>query len=213
MRRTIKACWRILAYGSIVTLLAFYLEPLWPLGDRRWLFAALAAIITMVIWEFYDHNPEGFRNSLRDRLTGISTWLRMNWEEVRIDDFEMPIRDAIMHMVEEIPHSFERSRYAETAAFERLHEKMCSGDIPVVGATGEFEAPTLIPLHKVRNLDPAEVVVPRNPSTPEGVRYSLVEKRLPEDGTSSGTPVSEYRNLRVRDWDVYRIWPKARRLR
>lgn len=85
---------------------------------------------------------------------------------------------------------------------------MCSGELLVVGRKGEAGALTRISRWKCRRLWPTEVVVPKNPSTPEGVRYCLVDKAA----ESPSEPLGEvqfrgFMGLRVRSQDLYKHWP------
>ena len=115
--------------------------------------------------------------------------------------FDMPIREAIKYLQRSIPHSYDSTGSADRKAFAALHEKMGSGELPVVGARRDFQAPRRISRKECQNLKAVEVVVPRwplNPAAPEGVRFSLV-------GIEQSRNV-EYRNLRVHSRDVHRIW-------
>ncbi len=114
---------------------------------------------------------------------------------------DMPIRDAIHHLVSTVPHSFDRSSYAERAMFKQIHQCMCNGDILARGATSEGGTLQKIPPKKCRELSPQEVVVPRVPATPEGIRFSLFDAKSQV----------EYSNLWVDSRDIYKFWPKIKK--
>ncbi len=124
-------------------------------------------------------------------------------KEDRDTPFDIPIRDAIHHLVLTIPHSFDRPSFAEQAMFKQLHHRMCNGSLSVVGTPGEIVGPQRIPPKKCRKLDPVEVVIPQSEAAPEGVRFSLVRY--------SDNVEVEYTALAVRSDDLYRIWPKPKK--
>jgi len=128
--------------------------------------------------------------------------------------FDMPIRDVIGHLEQTVPHSFDQSSSAERLAFKQLHERMCSGDLPVIGSTTAFGSPQLIPAAKCRELTPQDQAVPANPSAPQGVRFCLIQYLDPNwaddwDGLTQPKIVVQYTDLRVRSVDLYRLWPRT----
>ena len=128
--------------------------------------------------------------------------------------FDMPIREAIGHLEETVPHSFDRSGPAERVAFKQIHKRMCSGDLPVIGSTEAFGPPQVIPPAKCGDLMPEEWSVPANPSAPQGVRFCLTQYVDPKweegwDGVTQPQVVVQYTDLRVRSVDLYSLWPRA----
>lgn len=149
----------------------------------------------------------------------IVAWWKWPTLEARLfPPFDTPIRDAIHHVVSTVPLSFDRQSRAEYAAFERLHECMCSGELPVKGAPTEGEKLQKIPRSKCKELKPVETVVPRSLAAPEGVRFSLHRRQCIEElqdnpitrELAPGTDFIEYSGLMVRSCDLYRLWPKVR---
>ena len=123
-------------------------------------------------------------------------------------DFDVPIRDAIDHPYYTVPHSFNSSGKAERRFFPLLYEQMCEGNPPVVGAKGAGNAPKRISARQCRRLQPREVVIPKNPASPYGIRFNLIdESTMPEPLLEFSGPFG-FSGLRVRSRDLYRIWPK-----
>ena len=123
--------------------------------------------------------------------------------------FDMPILKAVDHLVRSSSHTFPKGREARHRAAQMLHEAMCAGTLPVVGSRGEFRERRRISARQCRGLRPQEVVVPRNPTTPLGVRLDLWDKSLNlELGVEHSDPIG-FTNIRVRSRDLYRLWPKA----
>ena len=128
--------------------------------------------------------------------------------------FDMSIRAVINYLAETVPHSFDRSSLSDRAAFKKLHELMCSGALPVVGATETFGVRQRISPEKCFELTQEEQVVPLNPASPEGFRFCLTsyaDKNWEHDWDGKTQPeiLEQYTDLRVRSEDVYRLWPKA----
>ena len=128
--------------------------------------------------------------------------------------FDMPIRQAIDYLETTVTHTFDRSSLADRVAFKKLHELMCNGSLPVVGATETFGVRRRIYPERCCKLTPEEQVVPQNPSSPEGVRFCLVDfadKNWKQnwDGKSQPKILETYMDLRVRSSDVYRTWPRV----
>ena len=122
--------------------------------------------------------------------------------------FDIPIRDAIIHAANSTDHSYGSPNLRDRHFFEQLHVAMCSGELLVVGREGEAGALTHISRWRCRKLRPLEMVVPRNPSTPEGVRYCLVDKEAEPPADSVGeVQFRGLMGLRVRSQDLYRLWP------
>lgn len=128
--------------------------------------------------------------------------------------FDMPIRQVIDYLGRTVTHTFDRSSLADRAAFRKLHELMCSGALPVVGATEIFGVRRRIPPEQCGELTPEEQAVPQNPSTPEGIRFCLIayaDKNWQQnwDGVTQPETLKKYTDLRVRSTDVYRLWPRT----
>ena len=122
----------------------------------------------------------------------------------RVSYFDVPILDAINHLVQTTPHSYQRSGQAELHFFRVLHRQMCSGALPVVGMQGEEGLPKRISRRQCKRLMPQEVVIPPNPTSPYGRRFSLIDSNIPSE---------RYLGLRVRSRDLYRMWPKNQAFR
>ena len=115
---------------------------------------------------------------------------------LRVSRFDMPMQEALDHIVGTDPHSFDSPQKAERHFFRLLHRDMCTGDLPVVGREGEFGTPKHIRARKCRKLKPTEVVSSVKPASPSGVRFSLVDDQP-----------TEFTALRIRSRDLYKIWP------
>ena len=64
-------------------------------------------------------------------VTGGVTW----WRERRLASlrhFDIPIRDAIIHVVNTTDHSYGTPSLRESLAFQALHKQMCDGKLQVV---------------------------------------------------------------------------------
>ena len=116
--------------------------------------------------------------------------------------FDVPIRDAVNHLVETNTHTFNSSGGAERYAFEALYKEMCAGRLSVIGMKGDFDAPERISACKCKKLR-TDVVL-----SPNGVIFSLIDQsKVPK-------PLVEFRGppgfigLRVRSEDLYGIWPR-----
>ena len=128
----------------------------------------------------------------------------------RVSCFYVPIRDAIRHVIHTTPHSYQNAQMAADHFFDVLYEQMCSGKIGVVGRKGEDGELKPINKRDCKRHTPSQVVVPPNPSAPEGVRYCLVDRTR----SLTRSPLQEvafdgFTDLRVRSRDLYRRWPKT----
>ena len=132
---------------------------------------------------------------------------RFGWVKIMrrppLDEFDMPILDAIRHILSTEAHSYGDQLLAERTAFSEIHKLMCSGKLAVVGAEIDFEPPMLIKPKKCKQLFPHEVIVPRNSTAPNGYVFALIDRR---DGDEI---VRYYRSLRVRSKQFYKHWPKV----
>ena len=120
--------------------------------------------------------------------------------DVAVQEFDLPIRDAIRHLGQTIPHSYRDSASADRHFFGLLHSQMCDGELSVIGRKDESGALEEIGALECKLLKPIEAVVPKNPATPLGVRFSLFDLHA--------DPPIEYSDLRVRKRDFFGIWTK-----
>ena len=142
------------------------------------------------------------------------TQIKDRAEELENASFDMPIREAINYLVRTAPHSFDRSSLSDRLAFKKLHERMCSGELPVIGATKELDVLRPISPEQCHELVPEEQVVPKHRSTPEGVRFLMIQYVDPDweddwDGLTQPQVVVKYTDLRVRSVDLCNLWPRA----
>ena len=129
----------------------------------------------------------------------------------RMQEFDVRIRDAIRHIIHTTPHSYQTAQRAADHYFEVLYEKMCSGRIRVVGRKGEDGELQPISKRECKRFMPLSVVIPRNPSAPEGWRYSLVDRdRPPTRSPLQDAVYVEFTDLRVQSRDLYKWWPKTK---
>ena len=54
----------------------------------------------------------------------------------RVRYFDMPIRDAVDHLVRTVPHSFNNSGDADRHFLDLMHRQMCSGRLLAIGTEG-----------------------------------------------------------------------------
>ena len=92
-------------------------------------------------------------------------------------------------------------------AFNALYNQMCKGKLPVIGSWGEGTPPRRIEARRCRRLMPVATIIPRNPTTPQGVRFDLVDKSSMAMLVEHDKPVG-FTGLRVRSRDLYRLWPQ-----
>ena len=148
-------------------------------------------------------------------LLGVSLAAAMSmavwdWRRARVDHFDIPIRDAIRHVIHTTPHSYQTAQMATDHYFEVLYDKMCSGEIGVAGRKGEDGKLNPIKKRECKRHRPSPAVVPPNPSAPEGVRYCLVARTRPLTlSPLQDAPFDGFTDLRVRSQDLYKHWPKT----
>ncbi len=123
-----------------------------------------------------------------------------------LHSFDMPIREAVDHYVRTFPHSYRDG--ADRHAFEVLHKAMCTGKLPVIGTKGERGMPKRLSLRQCRRLKPIRIFVPKNPASPQGVRFDLIDEAVVTDPLAETEEPIGYTGLRVRSSDLYRLWPK-----
>ena len=165
-------------------------------GQVTWLWWNYALIACGVLLAAYATLPS--------RILKCIHWLR---GDASVSDFSVPIRDAIIHAATTTPHSFNKSDLIDRHFFGLLHEKMCSGKLEVIGRKGESGTLEHISPRRCKLLTPEIVVVPPNPSAPEGIWYTLVDK-CASVPTLQETEFKDFLGLRVRARDLYRWWPK-----
>ena len=126
------------------------------------------------------------------------------WKEslpdVAAQEFDMPIREALEHLRQTIPHSYRDSASADRHFFGLLHSQMCDGELSVIGRKDESGTLEHIGALECKLLKPMEAVVQKNLATPLGVRSSLFDLHA--------DPPIEYSDLRVRKRDFFGIWQK-----
>lgn len=135
-----------------------------------------------------------------------------DWWPTKMRYFDIPIREAIIHAANSTDHSYGSPSLRDRHFFEQLHKAMCSGELMVVGMKGESGALKRISRWKCRKLQPIEMVVPRNPSTPEGVRYCLVDKTVDLPEPLKEVEFCGFLGLRVRSQDLFSKWPKGKEI-
>ena len=140
------------------------------------------------------------------RLAGQIGRSSSRLSENDVSQFDTPILDAIDHLIRTAPHSYTRSDLAERNAFAALHEKMCSGQLAVIGKESDFVAPRRITVRECKRLEPREVVVIPTVSAPDGARFSLCSPHTGQDEERL-----EMCDLRVRSRDLFRMWPRISR--
>ena len=130
-------------------------------------------------------------------------------EQMRIRYFDIPIRNAIDHLVQTVPHSFNQGGNAGHHAFHALYNEMRAGNLPVIGTKSEFNAPKRISTRKCKKLKPSPVLIPDNPASPYGERFDLIDDKLfrLEPLVEHNGPFG-FTGLRVRSKDLYRMWPE-----
>lgn len=126
---------------------------------------------------------------------GMAVW---DWRQTRLRYFDIPILDAVNHLIQTEPHSYGQSGAAERLMFRLLHAEMCSGKLRVIGRKGETGTPRRISAAQCKRLTPRAAVIPRSPAAPYGIRYSLFDDQQ-----------VEYLGLRMRSRDLYRRWRKG----
>ena len=189
----------------------FLVEPWLPLGHWGWGVVAvsccLPALITFrrAIWSFIVHR--GMVKSLWRRRDGAAGVAPEQADD--FSDYDVPVRDAIEHVVAMSAHTFNNSGDADRQAFEALHKEMCADRLPVIGALGDFNAPERVSARKCRELKPRPVIVPRNPTSPNGMLFALVdETRIDVTPLVERSDPLGFTGLRVRSADLYRKWPR-----
>ena len=132
---------------------------------------------------------------------------RLGWAKIMrrppLDEFDMPILDAIRNILSTEANSYGGQLLAERTAFNEIHKLMCSGKLAVVGAEIDFEPSMLIKPKKCKQLFPHEIIVPRNRTAPNGYVFALIDRRDSDD------KIRYYRALRVRSKQFCKHWPKA----
>ena len=141
-------------------------------------------------------------------LAGLALHVR-DWEQSRVRHFDISLQEAIDYLVRRSPHSFNSDALVKRDRFKQLYKEMCSGRLLVAGSEKEAMPTKRIRSKRCKELTPREVVIPRNPTAPNGIRYDLIDE-------SAILPLVEYSesvgftDLRVRSKDLYRLWPQNR---
>ena len=141
-------------------------------------------------------------------LPTFKKWRRNRNEEASTAPFDMPIRDAVNHLIMTVPYSSEipsQPNLRKQTVMEILHRSICNGDMPIWGSLDGLTQPIRIPARKCRKLTPRIKHVPQSSASPESIRFSLFA--LPESGNEDD-PFVEYSNLWICSSDLYRLWPE-----
>lgn len=145
----------------------------------------------------------------------LTAWMFiLEWRDFRAP-FDMPIRDAVRHVVATTTNSYDRPSLAEEAAFRTLHADFCNRRrrLPVLGQAQDSGPLERIPRKKCRALEPLPVVVPKKPTAPNGIVFALFKQPVPSEprefSLTGPSPMRFYWSLRVRSKDLYRIWPQV----
>ena len=194
--------------GATAALLAigFFVEPLFPLGDWRWLGVAVLAITPSMIvyrrqiWQFLTGGGKAARGNGAQPSSPAEKRRKESLPDVAAQEFDMPIREALEHLRQTIPHSYRDSASADRHFFGLLHSQMCDGELSVIARKDESGALEQISALECKLLKPMEAVVPKNLATPLGLRFSLFDLHI--------DPPIEYSDLRVRKRDFFGIWLK-----
>ena len=125
-------------------------------------------------------------------------------------DFDMPIREAVNHLVSTVPHSFDSADKAERFFFDRLYTLMCEGKLPVIGARVEGDRPRRLKRRQCRRYKPIAINVPRSPTSPDGVRFDLLDRKVESLSLVEWKSFPGFTGLRVRSANLYGMYPQNR---
>ena len=171
--------------GLALAAIGFFMAPFFPPGDWRWLMIAGLFVSPIVAF-----NREAILKSLRPRC-------------------DMRIEDAIAHVLVHNPSTHTSRRHAEMNAFRGIYDLALSGRIAVAGSLEEGLPPVRIPRKKLRNLVPADLVIPASREAPEGHVYTLGPATPPTELREyKRSEIESYTNVLVRSRDLYRHWSK-----
>ena len=142
-------------------------------------------------------------------IAAIASWIKER-RLASMPYFDMPIRDAISHIVETSTYDFTSSYASDQSAFEELYREMCSGKLLIVGSWGSDSPRKRIGPRKCKRFAPRRVVIPRTCDSPDGYRFDLIEELEVAPLVEHDKPTG-FTRLRVRSRDLYKIWPRNKR--
>ena len=137
-------------------------------------------------------------------LVGMLAEARDRRKRANVENYDMPIKNALQLLWENVDHTFASSGPADRFFFAQIHKKMCSGKIPVVGRLGKEGDLRIIPPSECRLLIPIEPVVPINPTALQGVSFVL------SPSETEAPPSKMFWGLRIRSKDLHRVWPETK---
>lgn len=145
-------------------------------------------------------------------IAGITwpQWLPSLWKRFSPPLFDMPISDAIDHVVKSglSEPSFASELYVETRALRAIFDLALKNKVRLAGRLSEADYPSLIPKKTLRKSHPTETVVPCSNRYPEGRCWALVPAAH-LDSNEEHSMDEVYSDLKVSSQDIYQIWPKA----
>lgn len=122
--------------------------------------------------------------------------------------FDMPIREAVNHLVSTVPHSFDSADKAECHFFSELYKLMCEGRLPVIGARDEGTPPRRLSRRECRRHKPKVTRVAPNPTCPDGVRFDLLDRKLEPLTLVEWKSFPGFTGLRVRSSNLLGMYPQ-----
>ena len=175
-----------------------------PIQADAWLTVALAVVAVLYVgrfaWKWWlrrDPNAKAIQKK-SERAHGAP--------HEPAPPFDLPIREAIDHIVRTAPHSYRDD--PDLFAFRAIHKEVCAGKLRAVGAKQEGAGLRRICRWHCKRLKPVRVVVPKNPSTPHGVRFDLIKKSKDVEPQAETGKQRGFTDIRFRSADFYRLWPK-----
>ena len=127
-----------------------------------------------------------------------------------IGDFDMPALAAVEHMKQTVAHQWDSQDKAERDFWRRIHEQMRAGRLRAIGADAPGGPLRRIKRSKLAKLTPVARSVAPSEIAPYGVRFDLIdEAKLPPLDEQEG-PQPGFYDLRIREKELYRLWPQTR---
>ena len=150
-------------------------------------------------------------------VLGISLVLYLRRQERRAANtpFDMPIRDAIEHLLASgsiyAPYATHgRRRQAEMQAFQAIFRAACGGKVRIAGCEHPDLPPKPIILNECRELKPYDGTVQRSPLAPEGSTFVLGPVNPDTTREHKSSEGGVYWSLLVKSRDLFRLWPKVK---
>ena len=125
-------------------------------------------------------------------------------------DFDMSILDAVEHMMQTVPHSWDSPDKAERFFFRAIHKQMKAGRLRVMGAATSGGRVQRISKKQLSSLSPESISGPETDTTPYGVRFELIDKAEIGEPRVLSDGFPGFSDIRLRSRDVYRLWPRTR---